>query len=102
MRALKTQLVARFGQVCQLRLLEECDPGAGLAIDHVIPLSTNKLNKELRNLVAAKGRKVATQSFGSNNIQNLVFECGRCNGYKKHRFLTREQLKRVLSVHKAV
>src|SRR3954470_1006030 len=87
MRKLREELIQRHGQVCQLQLVEDCGLTHGLAIDHLIPLSSNKLNKELRKLAAKRGRKVASQSFGSNDLSNLVLACGRCNGYKKHRFL---------------
>ena len=102
MKALKAAMIERFGEVCQLRLVPECDAAGGLAVDHVIPLSSNKLNKELRHLAADEGRKVVSQNFGSNDHRNLVLACKRCNGYKKHRFLSREELRRVLSVHRAV
>jgi 5-methylcytosine-specific restriction endonuclease McrA len=45
---------------------------------------------------AAFGEKVLAQSFGSNHPNNLILACERCNNYKKHRFLSREQLKRIL------
>ena len=45
MKAVRSALLERFGAVCQLKLLPDCDPKAGLAVDHVIPLSSNRLNK---------------------------------------------------------
>jgi 5-methylcytosine-specific restriction endonuclease McrA len=102
MRKLRAELIARHGTVCQLRLVEDCSVKYGLAVDHLIPLSSNKLNKELRQLAAKPGRKVATQSFGSNDLGNLVLACGRCNGYKKHRFLEPSKIREILSRKRAV
>jgi 5-methylcytosine-specific restriction endonuclease McrA len=101
MPRLKKELLKRYGRVCQLQIVEDCNVKAGLTIDHLIPLSSNKLNKELRKLRPLPGCKVASQSFGSNDLSNLVLACGRCNGHKKHKFLEREQLQRVLSRKKA-
>jgi 5-methylcytosine-specific restriction endonuclease McrA len=101
MRTLRADLIARYGKVCQLRLLDDCGLQHGLAVDHLIPLSSNKLNKELRQLAAKPGRKVATQSFGSNDPANLVLACGRCNGYKKHRFLEPSKVREILSRKRA-
>lgn len=67
--------------------LDVCDINSGFCVDHLIPLSSNKLNKELRKQLAEKGKKVKTQSFGSNLIDNLVIACNNCNNYKKHRIL---------------
>lgn len=75
-----------------------CDIERGINVDHLIPLSSNKLNKELRQLKALKGKKVLTQSFGSNNLSNLVLACKKCNSYKKHRFLSKAELKRILDL----
>jgi 5-methylcytosine-specific restriction endonuclease McrA len=102
MPRLRKELLKRYGRVCQLQLVEDCSIKAGLTVDHLIPLSSNKLNKELRKLTPLPGRKVASQSFGSNDLSNLLLACGRCNGHKKHRFLEREQLQRVLSRRRAI
>ncbi|MBK6989183.1 MAG: hypothetical protein IPH33_13745 [Bacteroidetes bacterium] len=67
--------------------LSMCDISSGIVIDHLIPLSTNQLNKSLRKLAPVKGKKVATQSFGSNHIDNLVIACASCNNHKKHRII---------------
>lgn len=99
MKAIKTESLELFGEVCQLQLVPDRDPRAGLTVDHVAPLSSNKLNKELRGLAPLPGRKVVTQSFGSNDRRNLVLACGRCNRHKMNRFLTRDEIKRILSVH---
>jgi len=45
MRKLRGELIARYGRVCQLQLVEDCSLKHGLAVDHLIPLSSNKLNK---------------------------------------------------------
>ncbi len=44
------QRLAEDGEVCQLRIHAQCDVATGLHIDHVIPLSTNQLNKLLLGL----------------------------------------------------
>jgi 5-methylcytosine-specific restriction endonuclease McrA len=97
MKDLRAELVRRHGEVCQLQLVEDCGLEHGLAVDHVIPLSSNKLNKELRHIAAQPGKKVPSQSFGSNDLSNLALACGRCNGYKKHRFLDPAHIRRILS-----
>ncbi len=81
------KLVLKFGEQCQLKIHPDCFKEKSFDVDHFIPLSTNKLNKELRNIKAAKGRKVASQSFGSNDIANLKIACKKCNSYKKHKLL---------------
>ena len=91
------ELEARYGRMCQLQCVESCEIDNPTAIDHVIPLSSNELNKKLRKakpLVA--GKKVPTESFGSNDISNLVLACARCNSNKKHRFLDRDRMRRIL------
>lgn len=84
------------GQACMLNL-EICDPTAKLVIDHIIPLTTNKLNKELRQLKAEPYKKVKSQNFGSNHIDNLILACEKCNNHKKHRLLDRQKLKDILT-----
>ncbi len=83
------------GHTCMLNL-EICDPEAKLVIDHIIPLTTNKLNKELRQLKAEPGKKVKSQNFGSNHINNLILACEKCNNNKKHRLLDRGKLQEIL------
>ena len=69
----KAALSRRFGRRCLLRFADDCDGASGLTVDHLIPLLTNKLNKELRDFprswVDAAGvtRKAVSQSFGSNH-----------------------------------
>jgi 5-methylcytosine-specific restriction endonuclease McrA len=86
----------KYKDRCQLHLEGICDERSGWVVDHLIPLSSNILNKTIRNMPAAFGEKVLAQSFGSNHPNNLILACERCNNYKKHRFLSREQLKRIL------
>jgi 5-methylcytosine-specific restriction endonuclease McrA len=93
---LLAQLLTQYGQACQLQLPERCNLASGIAVDHLIPLSSNKLNKELRELSALPGRKVPTQSLGSNHIANLIVACSNCNNYKKHRLLERQHIRRIL------
>ena len=96
-RHLLAQLLEQYGRICQLNYPELCDIDSGIQVDHIIPLASNKLNKELRQLPPPSGKKVPAESFGSNNPQNLIITCRNCNVHKMHRFLSREMLKRVLS-----
>lgn len=94
--------LAELGETCQLRLNERCDTSSGLTIDHVIPLSSNNLNKALRAMGTSRtpeGRliKTPTQSFGSNHPRNLILACASCNGHKKNRILDRDTLRRILA-----
>jgi 5-methylcytosine-specific restriction endonuclease McrA len=85
------ELKQHNGLVCLLGL-DCCDPDSGFVIDHLIPISTNKLNKQLRLQQAERGKKVKTQSFGSNHIDNMIIACRKCNGRKMNGFLAREKL----------
>ena len=49
-------LKAQFGIRCMLSL-DVCDLESGIAVDHLIPISSNILNKEIRRLKAEKGKK---------------------------------------------
>jgi 5-methylcytosine-specific restriction endonuclease McrA len=79
------ELIEEFGEVCQLGGHPDCSMEKNWEVDHFIPLSSNELNKKLRHMRPANGKKVPTQSFGSNNFKNLVLACRRCNAAKKHR-----------------
>lgn len=97
------ELVRRFGESCMLHFAPDCDSLSGLVIDHLIPLSSNKLNKHLRRIGAyrtasGKLKKVTTQSFGSNHISNLVLACRNCNSFKQNKFLPVEKMKHLLSI----
>lgn len=95
-RDLIAQLTDWYGSTCMLQL-DGCRGGAGsLTVDHIIPLSSNELNRN-RGVESLPGRKVATQSIGSNQIANLVFACAPCNGTKKHKFLPPTDMRRVLA-----
>ena len=93
---LLASLREKYNDQCQLHFEGICDKQSGWVVDHLIPLSSNILNKRIRNMPAAAGKKVLTQSFGSNHINNLILSCARCNNHKKHRFLPREHIKRIL------
>lgn len=80
-------LVSKYGEKCQLRLCKDCSREKIFAVDHFIPLSSNELNKKIRKIKAEKGKKVLSQSFGSNNISNLRIACKRCNDFKKHKII---------------
>lgn len=98
---IRNSIVTRFlklnGLVCGIAFDKICDINSGINIDHIIPLSTNKLNKELRNMNSLKGKKVKTQSFGSNNIKNLILTCRKCNAHKKHKILTKREIRKILN-----
>jgi hypothetical protein len=96
---LLSRAIQRDGADCRLAFPGRCDLSVGCTLDHLIPLSSNVLNKR-RGMRAEVGRKVPTQSFGSNHLDNLVVACGPCNAYKKHRFLSPEQIQDVLSKRK--
>ncbi len=77
-------LLKRDNNQCQLKF--DCCDNKNLVIDHFIPLSSNKLNRKLRNMKNLNNKKPKAQSFGSNDPKNLLVACERCNSYKKHRF----------------
>ena len=81
------KLANKYGEKCMLNLDKTCLKNKQLQIDHLIPLSSNILNKKLRNIKPVKRKKVITQSLGSNHIDNLVIACSKCNENKKHRFV---------------
>ncbi|MDD5041715.1 MAG: hypothetical protein PHX87_05040 [Candidatus Peribacteraceae bacterium] len=87
-------LKERYGRDCMLQYGGMCQ-GEATSVDHLIPLSSNVLNKQLRHMKAQPGKKVPTQSFGSNHPDNLILACERCNAFKKHRFLSKEEWLRV-------
>ncbi|MCU0660390.1 MAG: HNH endonuclease [Candidatus Pacebacteria bacterium] len=89
-------LVEKYNGECQLRLHPECSPSHGLEPDHIIPLSSNILNKELRKLTGTAGAKVLSQSFGSNHPRNLTLACRKCNGLKKHKILSGVAIHRLI------
>lgn len=90
-------LIEKHKGECQLRIHPECSNEERLEPDHIIPLSSNVLNKELRQQKRTSLAKVESQSFGSNHPRNLTLACRKCNGLKKHRILTGEILARLIS-----
>lgn len=85
---LKKTIVKNRGARCELMLVPGCATDTGLVLDHFIPLSSNELNKKLRRMRAGAGRKVKSQSLGSNDPKNLLLACARCNNFKKHRIVS--------------
>ena len=81
---------------CLLQYSPECDINSGITIDHIIPLSSNKINKEVRHIKAKNGKKVETESLGSNDFSNLIICCKNCNFAKKHIILDAKEMKNVL------
>lgn len=79
------ELVLNYGKKCQLKIHPDCSKEERFDVDHYIPLSTNKLNKSLRKIKPEIGKKVISQSFGSNDISNLRIACRCCNSFKKHK-----------------
>jgi len=95
---IKNQLTERYGNQCMLAYPELCTGGNSLVLDHFIPLSSNILNKTLRHLPPQKGKKVPTQSFGSNHPDNFALACPRCNAFKKHRMPDAALVRRVMGL----
>jgi 5-methylcytosine-specific restriction endonuclease McrA len=90
------RLKAQYRSVCHLAYPNICT-GRSEAIDHMIPLATNILNKK-RGIKAKSGKKVPTQSIGANHLHNFALACNKCNGHKKHRFLDPSHLARVIKI----
>jgi 5-methylcytosine-specific restriction endonuclease McrA len=97
-KKLLRDLIEKHNGQCQLGIHPLCYPDHGLEPDHVIPLSSNVLNKELRHLTRTTSAKVESQSFGSNHPRNLTLACRKCNGLKKHRLLDGQTLRRLLQI----
>lgn len=92
------ELIEKHKGQCQLGISPECSSEHRMEPDHIIPLSTNVLNKELRGMKRVSSAKVEPQSFGSNHPRNLTLACRKCNGLKKHRILNGILLKNLLSL----
>ena len=95
------KLLDEYGNYCQLHCHEDCT-GEAKEVDHLIPLSSNVLNKQLRNMMGQAGKKVPAQSFGSNHTSNFIMACKRCNAYKKHRFPDVEILENIERVRNGI
>lgn len=89
------ELVKRYGSNCELICHPGCT-GVAIEVDHLIPLASNVLNKELRGIKGKNGKKTPAQSFGSNAMKNLVLACSRCNAFKKHRMPSERQILDIL------
>lgn len=92
-------LIEQYKGECQLCIHPECDTSSGLEPDHIIPLSSNVLNKELRGQKRTSSAKVESQSFGSNHPRNLTLACKRCNAVKKHHILQKEIIQKLIPPH---
>ena len=95
-KKLLRDLIEKHNGQCQLGIHPLCSPDHGLEPDHIIPLSSNVLKKDLRHQIRTTSAKVESQSFGSNHPKNLTLACRKCNGLKKHRILTADILKTLL------
>jgi 5-methylcytosine-specific restriction endonuclease McrA len=96
-KKLYNDMIELYGERCMLSYDNICDPESGFVLDHIIPISTNTLNKVLRDMKAQPGKKVPSESYGSNHMDNLAIVCNRCNGHKKNRLLSKKDFHRVLS-----
>lgn len=90
------ELIEKYGNECQLKIHPDCSKELIFEPDHIIPLSSNELNKKLRGMSRFSSEKVERQSFGSNNMKNMVLACKRCNAFKKHKFLDKDVLLRII------
>jgi 5-methylcytosine-specific restriction endonuclease McrA len=91
------ELVGEYGESCRLQSHPGCTIKAE-QVDHLIPLSSNVLNKNIRHIKGKNGTKVPSQSFGSNHKNNFVLACRRCNAYKKHNFPSKELIKQIFAL----
>lgn len=92
------ELARMYNGQCQLNIHPQCSQSGVIEPDHIIPLSSNILNKELRGMSGKFGSKAPSQSFGSNHPRNLTLACKTCNMHKKHRILDGGVLRRLLAV----
>ncbi len=89
------ELKHQYGSGCQLGCHEDCSE-VGTVVDHLIPLSSNVLNKSIRGMRATFEKKAPTQSFGSNHPDNFVLSCRRCNAFKSNKIPTPELINHIL------
>ncbi len=90
------ELLDRYGNECQLKIHEDCSKVNKFETDHIVPLSSNELNKKIRGMVMFSSEKVKRQSFGSNNMKNFTLACKRCNAFKKNNFFEKDLYERLL------
>jgi hypothetical protein len=95
------ELVDRFGSICMLQFAPDYNVASGLCLNHLIPLSSNKLTKELLGATTFRDadgnfRKALTESFGSNAPRILVLACMNCNSFKQSKFLDCATIARAL------
>jgi len=88
------ELTRKHGLICQLRCHPDCSDSPD-QIDHLIPLSSNSLNKKLRKIKGTNGKKTPQQSFGSNHTENFVLACKRCNAFKKNNLPSIELIQKI-------
>lgn len=86
-KAFFVKLWRKYHGQCQLKIHPDCSKNGKLVLDHIIPLGSNELSKKLRKMKSVGGKKVPSQSFGSNHISNLTLSCERCNAAKKHKII---------------
>ena len=96
-------LTERFGQRCMLKIAADCDVNSGLQVDHIIPLSSNVLNRLLRSAGTSRDsdgrlRKASAQSIGSNHLRNLALACRNCNSLKRMQSSSSQGLLRAFQV----
>ena len=70
--------------------------GKAEVVDHLIPISSNRVRKEL-GVKPLLGKKVASQEIGSAHISNLILACAACNSRKLQSF-DRETIHRVIGL----
>ena len=68
--------------------------GKAEVVDHLIPISSNRVRKEL-GVKPLPGKKVESQEIGSAHISNLILACAACNSRKLQSF-DRETIHRVI------
>ncbi len=83
-----SDLIEKYGTLCQLQLHPDCSKVKVWETDHFIPLSSAELQRKLRHKKNnPDGSKPASLSYGSNHTKNLLLSCQRCNAFKKHKII---------------
>jgi 5-methylcytosine-specific restriction endonuclease McrA len=70
--------------------------GKAEVVDHLIPISSNRVRKEL-GVKPLPGKKVESQEIGSAHISNLILACAACNSRKLQSF-DRDTIHRVIGL----